>query len=155
MKKNTNRELQLRGWSEWSFHVAECGQNIQLVRQKNKESNNDVKYFVSHVPYVPWTHSTVPVSVLLLSCALCFTKCVGVFEEMEKVQLRGDTSENHLTYVGSILSRCVNTKGEDVVVMLIFFYFVFLWWYFRILSKFPKPLEKHVGGNGLCGAPMV
>lgn len=108
--------------------MAECSQNIQLVCQKNKESNNDVKYFVDQTPYVPWTHSTIPVSVLLLSCALCFTKYVGVFEEMEKIQLRGDTGENHLTYVGSSLSHCVNTKGEDgVVVMLVFFSFVFLW----------------------------
>lgn len=146
MKKNTNRESQLRGSGEWSFHVAECSQNIQLVRQKNKESNNDVKYFVSQIPYVPWTYSTVPVSVLLLHCALCFTKCVGVFEVMEKIQLRGDTGENHLTYVGSSLSDCVNTKGEDgVVVMLIFFSFVFFVVIFQDFVKVSKPTGETCG----------
>lgn len=93
MKKNTNRELQLRGSSEWSFHVAECGQNIQLVHQKNKESNNDVKYFVSHIPYVPWTHSTAPVEtprekMVLLSCLfsfLFFCFFVVIFQDFVKV----------------------------------------------------------------------
>lgn len=63
------------------------------------------------IRHVPRTPLSVRVSVWLLSCALCFTMCIGVCEEMEK---NNDAGENPLTL-----------REEEVLVFFSFFVAIF------------------------------
>lgn len=72
-------------------------------------------------------------------------------------------SVTYLTYPGLILPPLCKHQGRRWCcchAYFLFFSFVFLCWYFRILSKFPNPLEKRGwkwtlwGSNGLIKAQL-